>query len=121
MRIITKATNIEIQGTVADYLEKRLIQGLGKMIDPKDNSVLLEVELGRTTNHHKAGDIFRAEVNLNIGGERHRVVSEKSDLNSAIDEVRDLLLKNLERNKDKKITAIKKGGQEIKKIIKGNK
>ncbi len=116
MQIKEKFTNFERTQAISDYLAKRLSH-LDKFI--KDNSALCEVELGKTTNHHKSGDIFRAEINLKIKGKSFRAVSEKDDLYSAIDIVKDEMVNELHHHKDKKVSIARRGGAKVKSIIKG--
>jgi ribosomal subunit interface protein len=119
MNIKTKATNIELSGAISDYLAKRLAKTekfLGG-VDP--DSVMVEVELAKTTNHHKSGDIFKAEINFCIGGECYRAVSETADLYTSIDDARNELMRELRKRKRKKIWGVRKGGQRIKAIVKG--
>jgi len=88
MRLNLKATNISLNEDIRSYLEKRLTS-LGKLIDMDDPVVLIDVELGRTTKHHQSGDIFFAEINIHRRKEAFRAVSNRGDLNSAIDDMHD--------------------------------
>lgn len=103
---------------ISDYLDKRL-SSVDKFVDENDNTPMCYVEIGKTTSHHKSGDIFRAEINLHIGGKVFRVEEEKEDLYSAIDAVKDELLAELRKAKMKKMSLIKRGGMIIKNSIKG--
>ena len=74
-----KATNIELTQEISDYLDKRL-QSIEKLIDPNDTSAIFDVEVGKTTNHHQTGSIFRAEINLHIALKQFRATSEEETL-----------------------------------------
>jgi putative sigma-54 modulation protein len=78
----------------------------------------VEVEIGRTTKHHQAGDIFRAEINLSINGKLFRVESEQESLYAAIDEVRDDLEREIKKFKEKRETIFIRGARSIKKKLK---
>lgn len=60
-------------------------------------------ELEKTTNHHFKGEIYRAEVNLSLGGDLLRVEKTEKDLYKAIDKVKDHLDVVIKKYKDKKI------------------
>lgn len=120
MRINEKGTNIQITGEIKNYLYKKL-EHLEKFIDPADESVLCDVELGRISRHHKNGDVFRAEINLHIAGKNLRAEAEKEELFAAIDVAKDEMVRELKVNKDKKVSLLKKGGSVIKSIIKEDK
>lgn len=118
MKINEKVTNIEITTEIRDYLYKKL-EHVEKFLDPADESVLCDVELGKTTNHHKSGDVFKTEINLHIAGKNLRAVSEMSDLFSSIDVAKDDIVRSLQVNKDKRISLVRRGGAKIKNIVKG--
>jgi len=61
------------------------------------------VEVEKTTNHHQKGEIYRAEVNLMIGGDLLRIEKTEKDVFKAIDKVKDHLDMVIKKYKDKKI------------------
>jgi ribosomal subunit interface protein len=118
MRINEKGVNMQITPDIKDYLYKKLTH-LEKFLNPADESILCEVELGKTSNHHKNGDVFKTEINLHITGKNLRAVSEMDDLFASIDVAKDDIVRELQVNKDKKVSLLKKGGGKIKNFIKG--
>lgn len=80
---------------------------------------LCEVELGKTTEHHKSGDIFRAEVNIvESGNTQTYAVAEEADLYAAIDIVRDEAERGIVARKKKKETLFKRGAIKFKELLK---
>jgi putative sigma-54 modulation protein len=118
MRKTVKATNITLTDAISEYLEKRF-NSLLKYIDASDDSVILDIEIGKISNHHKSGDVFRAEATLHGRGIDARVEQEHSDLYSAIDLAKDELVESLRSKKHKRIDVIRRGGAKIKAFIKG--
>ena len=118
MEIQIKATNINLTDTINDYVEKRL-QALDKLIDPEDTSVLCTVEVEKTTAHHKAGEIFRSEINLHIAGQDFRTEASREKLFDAIDETKNLMARELRRHKSKQQKSVRKGGALIKNMLRG--
>lgn len=118
MKINEKGTNMQITGEIKDYLYKKLAH-LEKFINPEDESVLCEVELGKVSRHHKNGDVFMTEINLHIAGKNLRAVSEMDDLFASIDIAKDEMVRELQSNKDKRVSMLKRGGAKIKSVIKG--
>jgi ribosomal subunit interface protein len=118
MRINEKGTNMKIDEKIKSYLYKKLAH-LEKFLDPRDESVLCAVELGKISRHHKSGDIFRTEINLHIAGRNLRAVSEQDELFASIDIAKDEMVQELKNNKDKKVSMLKRGGARIKRIVKG--
>lgn len=118
MEIQIKATNINLTDAINTYLHKRL-QALDKLIDPGDTSVFCAVEVERTTDHHKSGEIYRSEINLHIAGKDFRAEAKKEKLYDAIDETKNQMAKELRRHKDKQQKNVRKGGARIKAILRG--
>lgn len=116
MKINTKATSVVITGEISDYLFKKL-EGLSKFLDVNDESIKIDVELGRTTKHHEKGDIFRAEINIFTKQKTFRAEVEAGDLYSAIDILRDRIFNDLSSDKSKTIRLLRKGGQHIKNLL----
>jgi ribosomal subunit interface protein len=112
-----KATNIELTPAISDYLDKKF-SAFDKFVK-EEGSATCQVEVGKTTKHHKSGDVFRAEVNLRISGENYYAVCEKDDLYAAIDEVKDEILYQITSRKDKNETLMKKSALRVKNLLKG--
>lgn len=119
MRLNLKATNISLNDDIRSYLEKRLTS-LGKLMDIDDPAVLIDVELGRTTKHHQSGDIFFAEINIHRGKDTFRSVSNRGDLNSAIDDMHDEIAGELLSWKGRNRSFSRRGAQIAKAILKGS-
>ena len=116
MKTNIKATGITLTPSVSEYIDKKI-----GMLDKffQNEEVLVNVEVGRTTKHHKSGDIFRAEIRLTINGEEYYSVSEKDDLYAAIDEVKDEVVYGMTSKRKKSIKLLKRGGAQIKNLLKG--
>jgi ribosomal subunit interface protein len=114
MNIIVKATQIGLTPSIQEYVESRL-QALNKFIPEKD--VVVEVDLHKTTNHHKQGEIFQAEISCRYKGEYYRVVISAEDLYIAIDQSSEQFQKEFLVKKGKKLSLLRKGGALIKKIM----
>ena len=117
MKINIKTTTISLTPAISDYVEKNL-SSIKKLLE-NDTTAQCDLELAKTTNHHKHGDIFKAEIHI-VAKETNIFSSvEKEDLYAAIDEARNEVIQAIKSAKEKKITSERKGGAEIKNIIKG--
>ena len=116
MSITIKTTLIELTPALADYTEKRLTT----IKKYTEGDPAIAVEIGKTTMHHRNGEIFRAEVNVVTAlGKQHRAVSEKKDLYEAIDDVRAEIVRELKGAKSKTRTLFRRGSQKIKNLVRG--
>ncbi len=117
MNINIKTTTITLTPAISDYVDKRI--GTVDKFLQNDGSVQCDIELAKTSNHHKQGDIFKAEVHI-VGKDKNIYASEeREDLYIAIDAVRDNLLREIKSSTSKKRSLIRRGGAQIKSILKG--
>jgi len=117
MNIKIQGTRIELTPEIKNYVEKKL-EAVGKLVDSSDETVLYEVEVGKTTEHHEKGDVYRAEVHLRKKGGNLYAAAHAEDIFAAIDKIKDEISHALSSDKEKKETLIRKGQAQIKKWLK---
>ncbi|MFA6405054.1 MAG: ribosome-associated translation inhibitor RaiA [Candidatus Paceibacterota bacterium] len=117
MNINIKTTNVTLTSAISDYVEKRL-KKISKLLN-HDGSAQCDVELAKTTEHHQKGEIFKAEIHIVGIGKNIYASSDNIDLYSAIDSVRDEILRELKSNKEKRLSFVRRGGAQVKAMIKG--
>jgi len=118
MHTNVKATNFSLNEEVSDFIDKKL-KILDKLIDSDDTTAMCDIEIGKSTEHHQKGDIFRAELNVRLKGDHFRAVAERDTLNAAIVTARDEMARELRRHKQKRSHFFRKGGMQIKSLIRG--
>lgn len=96
MNIRIRANKIKLTETIETIINEKL-GGLNKYFD---NIINIEVEVGKTTAHHRKGDVFRAEVNLEVPKKIIRVEAETDDLYKSIIQVKDKLKIELVKYKE---------------------
>lgn len=124
MKINIKSTNLELTDSIYKYVEQKIGE-LDKFINVNSESlggrhetVEAFVEVGRTTDHHNKGDIFRAEVQIRMPGDfTVRAESVQSDLYVAIDEVKDELQSRLKKYRGVQLTRRIRGHRLFKTIF----
>lgn len=93
-----KNTNITPNELLNNFIEKK-IKDLEKYISD-DFGAIAEVEVERTMKHQKSGDVFRAEMQIQVpGGKLLRAVAENDDMQSAVIEAANDLSVQLEKYK----------------------
>jgi ribosomal subunit interface protein len=116
MKMNIKATGIELTPELFAYAEKRLSK-VEKYLNISDP--VMAVELGRVTQHHKQGDVFRAEVRISGGGADYYAAKEAHDLRVAIDEVEDEVISEVNKDKGRRLSMMRRGGRMMKDAMKG--
>jgi len=118
MNINIKVRGIELTPAINDYVFTK-VNSLERFISADKDSIVAVVEIGKTTNHHKLGDYFRSEINLDFPGYSFRTEAEESDLYVAIDISKDSMVEEIKNANKKKNTLFRRGGRIIKRIIRG--
>ena len=113
MRITIKTTNLKLTNSIYTYIKKRIgelekfIKNVGaksQFFEKGKPPYEAWVEVGKTTHHHKKGNVFRAEVQMRLPGKSLRAESENIKLYAAIDETREEIERELKQYKEKQIT-----------------
>jgi len=112
-----KATNIELTDSIRDHIEAKLATA-GKFVK-QENIERVYVDVGRSSNHHKQGDIFKAEFNVVIDGKKFNSFSETEDLFGSIDEACSELIRQITEGKNQDISLVRRGARSVKKMLKG--
>ncbi|NCO00058.1 ribosome-associated translation inhibitor RaiA [Candidatus Falkowbacteria bacterium] len=103
MNIKIKATRIEMTKALKDYVEAK-ISSVSKYLG-KIKSANCEVEISKSVGGQNKGEIYRAEVNLDVPGKLLRVEKTEKDLYKAIDKVKDHLEMIIKKYKEKMIDS----------------
>lgn len=87
MRITIRRKNLEITPALQVYIESKLLKPIRRLISKTAGQELpiLDMEFYRNTRHHRKGDVYHAEANLNIGRRAIRAKVDDVDMRSAID------------------------------------
>lgn len=104
---ITTTRKMELTPAIRSYIEKKL-SAFEKFIDSKKGKTTVYVEVGKISNHHKKGDIFKAEINMTYSRKSLYAVSEQADIYAAVDDVKDEILSEIKKIKGKKESAVKR-------------
>jgi putative sigma-54 modulation protein len=100
MQVNIKADNFELTPALTDYIEKKITM-LDKYLEDIQ-PVVCDFQAELISRHHLKGDIFRAEINLELPGELLRIEKTEPDLYKAIDKVKDHLAQMIIKYKKKK-------------------
>ena len=116
LNVHIRANKMDMTEAIQNYINKKVgvfEKYLGKDQSPAD----LYVEIGKTTEHHKSGDVFRAEFNLNLSGRQFRSVAETENLYASIDKAQDEMIAELRNAKNKDTTMLRRGARRIKEMV----
>lgn len=121
MQINLFGKNMELTETIKDYVLKR-VTNLGKLlskIEEKGGKVMVNFEVGKSSNHHKGGEVFHADCLIKIDGKEFYGSADKEDLYETVDAVKDSLYNEINKSKNRRQTLLRRGAASIKKMMKG--
>lgn len=121
MQINLQAKNLELTEAIREYVLKRVtnLEKLLSGIEGRGGDVKVYFEVSKNTNHHKGGEVFSADCRINIDGKEFYSNVDADDLYKSIDEIKEILFNDIQKNKDRKQTLFKRGAASVKKMLKG--
>lgn len=121
MKINLQGKNIELTPAIKDYVIRK-VTNLEKLlfnIEKGGGEALIHFEVGKSTKHHKSGDVFHSDCLVKISGEEYYSSADGEDLYQTIDEVKETLFNEIDKEKDHKQTIFRRGARSVKKMLKG--
>lgn len=111
METKVKTTALDLTNELKELIDKKIIKTAEKFLKRKDlTSALLEIELSRTTKHHREGKIWKCEVNLSLANVHLPVRAEavSEDIKISIIQAKQNLERELRKLKTKRIDRFRK-------------
>lgn len=113
MKISISGSHIDLTDALRNHVDHEF-KKLEKLIEP---NARIDVEIGKTTEHHKQGNIFKAEAKIVEAKAEYFAEFITEDLYSAIGMLSDELSQQITRSKSRHRTLFKRGGAMIKKLL----
>lgn len=100
MQINVKTKDIEMTDAIRQYVEEKM-EAIAKLVDEYDAAAMVDVEVGKSSQHHNKGPFLRAEMNMTFLGNMFRSEEQREDLYEAIDVAKDDLRRQVVEHKDR--------------------
>lgn len=107
MKTQIKALNLELLPGIEAYINRRF-KALEPLFKRYGASCAAYLEVSKISRHHQSGDVYRAELRLDIPGPNLYVWEEEADLKSAVKAVMDDLKMQVAKNKGRKVAHDRK-------------
>jgi len=112
--------NIALLGTnmnITDALTQRVHEQFARLEKVLDPVARISVEIGKTTNHHKQGEIFKAEAKIIEPKAEYYADIVTEDLYTSIDALSDELFEQVTKSKSRHRVLMRRGQAMIKKLL----
>lgn len=112
MRIELKETNLDLIPITKEYIHKKL-QPLGRLVKRYEQHAEMQMflEIARTTKHHQKGNVFYAEITMELPKSIIRAEATSVDVKTALDQVRDIVKRECQQYKEKYVMEARKNVQ----------
>lgn len=114
MSFSLKGTNIILNDSTREYVDKKLIRVVNRFLVKDAEPINFSIEVEKTTRHHKKGKIFRAEANLSVGKTNLYAESGGETLSEAIDLLEEELEREIKKFKGRRRSLMLTGARKLK-------
>lgn len=116
MRVTIRQKNLKITPALTKYIEMKVLKPVRRLLKEGTGRELplLALEFGRTTRHHRKGNVYRAEANLSIGKKLFHAEAEARDVRAACDLLEEELEEELRSFKGKRTALDRRDGRRAK-------
>lgn len=119
MRANIRQKNIEVTPALREYIEEKIICVAEKFLQDKASTDLpiLDVEVERTTDHHRKGDVYRVAAKLCAGKQCFYANAHGADIRMACDFLEGELQREMYSRKNRVSAMFRRGARIFKKSI----
>lgn len=118
MQIHFKGTNYDLPANITELARKK-VESLAKYIGENRENARAYVDLGKETEAHQNGKIWRADINFDVEGSRFYAKAVEDSIEKAIDRSVSELARELQTARKRQQSLVKKGGGVIKSLMRG--
>lgn len=117
MRVSLRQKNIKITPPLAEYIDRALIRRIEKLLAGGVESELpiLDIEISRTTRHHKKGKVYRVSARLTHAKTHLYASVDNEDIRAACDLLEEALRREIKKNKGRLSAKEKRQARVLKK------
>jgi ribosomal subunit interface protein len=116
MNFTLKEKNLKLTPSIYNYLVKK-IDGLDKLLKKIGSPLLIEVEIGRESHHHRKGKVYRTEIQIRLPKERVWVEARGEDIFLTINQAKEKMERELKKYKEKQFSEEKRNRRRLKNIL----
>lgn len=118
MQIHFKGSNYELPARISALARKK-VEGLRKYIGKDTEYARAYVDLGKESEAHQNGKIWRADINFDVDGNRFYAKAVEESIEKAIDTAVQELATELKTARKRQQSLSRKGGGIIKSLMRG--
>ncbi|MEK7066568.1 MAG: ribosome-associated translation inhibitor RaiA [Patescibacteria group bacterium] len=114
-----RGVNMELSNELSLYIDNKLEYLEKHLAVDSEDGVTVDFSVGRESDHHKNGEVYKADMNLQIGGTLLRAEAHDEDLYATIDKIKEEMAREIKSFKEKRGDLEVGGNREAKKELDG--
>ena len=115
MNATLKAKNTTLSDSMKAYVGEKIMASVEKIAKGnRIDAVLMDIEVGKTSRHHKKGLVWEAQATVHMDADMFRAEAEGESFQEAVDLLEGELLREIKKMKGKKTTVMRKGARRAK-------
>lgn len=119
MKVVVQGVNVTLTPSLRRYVDEKLVSSVERLLGrhPAYQAAILDLELIYGSRHHKKGKIWEAVANLRLPQTHfwHKALAE--EMHAAIDELEDVLKRELKKYKERSRSRLLRGARQAKKDL----
>lgn len=119
MKLAVQGVNLAITPSLRRYVDAKLIKTVERLLVRHSAypASAIDLQLACATRHHKKGKFWEAIANLHLPGSQTRHKTSAEDIYSAIDELEDILKREIKIYKERSRSRLLRGARQAKKDL----
>lgn len=118
MNIMLQGTNLDISDELRTFTIKKIGDSLLAVGNLNLDPVRIDIELEKTTRswlqERKDEQLYRAEANVSLPGQKIRVESSAMEIEQAIIQLKHMLTRKFRKHRERRIGRVRKGARKAK-------
>src|SRR3989338_727650 len=116
METILKKKNISLTDAMRLYVEEKIVDRVEKVAGkPHASDMVLAVEVGRSTRHHRKGAVWEAKATIQWSKELLRAETAGESFQEVVDFLEEELIREVKKSKGKEHAQERRGARRAKK------
>lgn len=119
MRITIRQHNFKITPAFDAYIRQKIVRLAERLLKREELSgaVVMDIEVERTTRHHRKGMVYRVEVNIILRKKMLRAEATDEDPRAACDLLEEELKREIRGYKTRSRAVAKRGARKAKRAL----
>lgn len=119
MKLVVKGVNLTVTPSLRRYVEEKIVRPAERLLRTHQalHAATLDLELMRGGRHHRKGSVWEAAANLKLPQQTFWQKTSGQDIRAAIDELEELLKRDITKYKERSRSRLLRGARRAKKDL----